>query len=122
MIIQYRLSEFVPSMSSAIIECIHVSASDLVRPGSKFLDLSVDLTSAFAQECPPISFFRVIIRESAWLRKLDAIPGQRHEIASVVAIFSTTENEDLDQPVTRDIRTSTAGILHHQGMWTGSQL
>lgn len=90
--------------------------------GSKLIDLSVDLSSAFAQECPPISFFRVVLREPAWLRILDVAPGDHCNLDELVAVFSTDPDEDLSQPAARAIRTTVAGIMHHDGMWTGSDL
>ena len=58
MIYQFKLPLIVPQMSSAVIECLYAKPGDALKTGSKLFDLSVDLSSAFAQECPPISFFR----------------------------------------------------------------
>jgi hypothetical protein len=120
MIYEFRLPPILPTMSGATIECVHAKPGDMIKMGSKLVDLSVDLTSAFAQECPPISFFRVVVREAAWIARLDVVPGQFCELDQVVATFSTEQKEDIFRPVTRAIRTTVAGIAHHEGMWTGS--
>jgi hypothetical protein len=49
-------------------------------------------------------------------------PGKLSELNEEMAIFSTSPDEDIDQPAARVVRTTVAGIVHHDGMWTGSQL
>jgi hypothetical protein len=122
MIFEFKLPLIVKQMTGATIECLHAKPGDAVKMGSKLMDLSVDLSSAFAQECPPISFFRVVIREAGWLRKFDLTPGQFCQLDEVVAVFSTEPDEDLSKPATRAIRTTMAGIVHHEAMWTGRTL
>jgi hypothetical protein len=122
MIYEFRLPLIVTQMTGATVECLYAKPGDSLKMGSKLFDLSIDLGSVFAQECPPISFFRVVMREAAWLRKLDLAPGKFLQLEEEIAIFSTSPDEDINQPVTRPIRTTVAGIVHHDGMWTGSQL
>lgn len=121
MIYEFRLPLIVPQMTGATVECLHAKPGEAVKAGSKLIDLSVDLSSAFAQECPPISFFRVVLREAAWLRKLELTPGKSCRPEDVMAVFSSTPDEDISQPAARPIRTTVAGIVHHDGMWTGGQ-
>ena len=120
MLFDLRLAEIVPGMSGATIECVHATAGGLLKPGAKLVDLSIDLSNAFAQECPPISFFRVILREPAVLRRIDVTPGQYCEMGAVLALFSPTPEDPLAGPADRAVRLATAGIMHHAEMWTGS--
>jgi hypothetical protein len=120
MIYELKLPRIVPQMGGVTIECLHARPGDALRMGSKLVDLSVDLSSAFAQECPPISFFRVVLRETAWLRKFEIEPGRFCHLDEVIAVLSTDENEDVSQSAVRPIRTTVAGIAHHEAMWTGS--
>jgi hypothetical protein len=122
MIYEFRLPLIVTQMTGATVECPHAKPGDAVKMGSKLVDLSIDLSSAFAQECPPISFFRVVLREAAWLRKFDVAPGRFCQLDEVIAVFSTDPDEDMSQPAGRAIRTTVAGIVHHEAMWTGSHL
>ena len=121
MIFDYRLTDIVPQMSGATIECVFAAEGDALKMGSKLVDLSVDLTSAFAQECPPISYYRIVVRETAILRRIEARPGDFVGIDSLVALFSTEPDEPLDQPAARALRVTVAGIMHHDGMLTGAQ-
>jgi hypothetical protein len=120
MIYAFRLPTINPHMSAARIECIYAELGSPLRIGSKLFDLGVDLSSAFAQECPPISFFRVVLREAAFLRKLNAVRGQLCELGELVALFSTEPDENLSGAPARDIRFAVAGIIHHPGLWTGN--
>jgi pyruvate/2-oxoglutarate dehydrogenase complex dihydrolipoamide acyltransferase (E2) component len=121
-ILDFKLPLISPHMSEARIECLHAAEGSVLKPGSKLLDLSVDLSTNFSQDCPPISFFRIIVRENVVLRELRVVPGQTCKIGEVIAVFSTAADEDLQPGAQRAVRLATAGIIHHGGMWTGSNL
>jgi hypothetical protein len=121
MIYEFRLPLIINQMTGATVECLYAQPGSSLKMGSKLFDLSIDLGSAFAQECPPVSFFRVVMREAAWLRRLDLAPGKVAQVDEVMAVFSTSPDEDIGEPAARVVRTTVAGIVHHDGMWTGSQ-
>ena len=120
MIYAFRLPTINPHMSGARIECVYAEPGSALKNGSKLFDLGVDLSSAFAQECPPVSFFRVVLREPVFLRKLNMDRGQLCELGELVALFSNQVDEPLGAAPVRDIRFAVAGILHHDGLWTGN--
>jgi len=119
-IFDFRLPLINPHMSEALIECLHAVPGSALKTGDKLLDLSVDLNNAFAQDCPPISFYRIIVRENVVLREFRLACGQPGKVGELIAVFSTTSDEAGDQPAQRGIRFATAGIMHHSGMWTGN--
>jgi hypothetical protein len=121
MLLEFRLPRINPHMTSATVECVFPQPGDALKMGSKLLDVSVDLGSAFAQECPPISFFRVVMREPMFYRKLLVEPGRQCQPTDLVALLSTEPDEDLGQAVGRVVRITVAGIMHHPGMITGNQ-
>ena len=121
MIYAFKLPTINPHMSCARIECLYARPRDSLKMGSKLFDLGIDLSSAFAQECPPISFFRVVLREPVFLRRLNVVRGQLCELGELVALFSTEPSESLDVAPARDIRFAVAGIIQHDGLWTGSK-
>jgi hypothetical protein len=121
MIFEFKLPLISPHMSEAVIECLYPAPGTTLKPGDKLLDLSVDLSNNFAQDCPPISYFRVIVREPLVLREFRLTPGKSCPVGEQIALFSTTPDEALDQPAQRGVRHATAGIIHHSGMWTGNQ-
>jgi len=106
-------------MSEALVECIHASCGTQMRPGDRLLDLSVDLSRGFSQGCPPISFYRVVLRETLWLRRLMAKPGTACGPDEATAIFTTEPDEPMDGAAARPVRIATAGIIYHAGMWSG---
>lgn len=120
MIYEFRLPQINPYMTGARIECLHAEPGDALKSGVKLLDLGVDLSSAFAQECPPVSFFRVVIRESLILRAFVRARGDLCPVGETVALFSNDPDEDVAAPPARLIRFATAGIVSHDGLWTGS--
>jgi hypothetical protein len=120
MIYEFRLPAIVAQMSGATIETVYAKRGEALKMGSKLIDISVDLSSAFSQECPPVSFFRVVMREAGVLRSLDLKPGQFCQLDELLAVFSTTPDEPLDGPPARQARTTVAGIVHHEDMWTGT--
>ena len=120
MILEFKLPLISPHMTEAVIECYYAAPGTALKAGDKLLDVSVDLSSSFSQDCPPISFYRIVMRERAILCELRPAAGQTCKVGELVALFSTTEGEATDQPAQRGIRSAIAGILHHAGMWSSN--
>lgn len=121
MLCDLRLPKINPNMSSAIVECVYANPGTLLKSGDKLFDLSVDLSSGYSQYCPPISYFRVVVREGLWLQKLFFKPGDSCDVGNVLALFTSDQNEPLDATPARAIRVASAGIAHHQGLWSANQ-
>lgn len=117
---ELRLPHLHSAMSGATIECVYAACNTRLQSGSKIFDISIDLGSALAQECPPISYYRLVLRETLWLRRLDASPGLLWDPNMPLAIFTTHPDESLADSITRPVRIATAGIIYHDGMWSGS--
>jgi hypothetical protein len=106
-------------MSGALIECIYVACGTQLPAGAKILDMSVDLGSTFAQDCPPISYYRLVLREKLWLRRLTVTVGTTWDLEQEIAIFSTEQDEPAEGHIDRGARSAVAGIVYHTGMWSG---
>jgi pyruvate/2-oxoglutarate dehydrogenase complex dihydrolipoamide acyltransferase (E2) component len=115
-----RLPKINPNMSTAIVECVYATPGAILKPGDKLFDLSVDLSSSFSQYCPPISYFRVVMREKLWLRETLVAPGDEVDIGALLALFSAEEGEPLEISPSRAVRVTTAGIAHHSGLWSAN--
>ena len=118
MLNELRLARINPNMSAGVIECLYVEDGAALKVGDKLLDLSVDLSSGFAQFCPPVSYFRVVVREKVWLRKLLVEPGQNCDVGELLGIFSTEPDRTDDDTPARPLRITTAGIAYHSNMWS----
>ncbi len=120
MLYDLRLGRLNPQMSGAMIETVYVQPGTLLKIGEKLFDISIDLRAAFAQDCPPISYFRLVLRERLWLRRVPLHPGQFCDVDGLLALFSTDADEPEDGPCARGIRTAIAGIVWHAAMHSGS--
>jgi hypothetical protein len=103
-----RLNE---QMTTAMVRSLYLSEGAAVTPNSKFLDLAVDLSATVEHDCPPVSYYRIVLRDRAWLRRLFVATGQTIEAGEPLALFSTEPDEALDGVPGRAARTSIAGIL-----------
>jgi len=113
-----ELPRVLPAMTTALVESLSASVGDVVKAGDKILDLSIDLGAAYAQNCPPISYFRIVSRENVTLRQLLVAPGDFCEPGATLAIFSDASDEALAGPPGRALRVGMAGILYQPGMWS----
>ena len=121
MVFELILPQIVPQMTNARVECIYASVGDSLQIGTKLLDISVDLSSAFAQECPPVSFYRIVARDRGIIRLQDLVEGQKIDVGQVLSVITDTKEADTNAPVDRPLRATIAGIIHHEAMWTGGQ-
>ncbi len=112
------LPKMIEQMTAATIEAIHVVPGRPLRAGEKLMDVSVDLGGAFLQNCPPISYYRLVLREAATLQRLCVSPGDQCEPGAVLAVFGSDVDEPDDAPMARAIRVATAGILPGSWMWS----
>jgi hypothetical protein len=119
LLVELKLPLFNPEMKTALIESLYCEEGAELALGSKLIDVSVDLSSGFAQNCPPISYYRMVLRDRLWLRKLLVAPGETCEAGARIALLSTEPDEPLDGVPARAARCMTAGIVFHDGMWSG---
>ena len=119
MLLAFALPRVNPHMSSAIVSAIHAREGDALAAGSKLADLTVDLTAIAAQDCPPVSHFRMVVRERAWLRELAVARGDEIAVGTRIALFSTAPDEPLDTEPVRELRVAIAGILMQAPAWSG---
>ncbi len=110
MLLEYRLPAINANMTEASIERRYAEPGVALGVGTRLLDLRVDLSSAFSQDCPPVSFYRIVMRERAYLRELRPADGVAFPVGTLIALFSTEPDEPADGVASRTIRVATAGI------------
>jgi hypothetical protein len=116
--VELKTPEFNAEMEDALIESLYCAEGQLLPIGAKLLDVSVNLSTAFAQNCPPISYYRLVLRDKLWLRKLLIAPGDSRAAGSRIALLTTEPDEAIDGEAARAARCMTAGIVYHSGMWS----
>jgi hypothetical protein len=104
-------------MTAAVVEAIHAAPGTVLATGAKLMDVSVDLSAVAAHDCPPISYFRIVLREPATLRRLEVGVGDVVPASALVAQFSTQPDESLDGAPARQVRVTVAGILSAADDW-----
>jgi hypothetical protein len=109
-----RINEY---MTTAVIKKIYASAGAALTVGAKLLDLSVDLSAVLPHDCPPVSLYRIALRDRVWLRGLDVAPGDEVGIGAALAHFSTEPDEPLGGEPARAVRITLAGIIDQSGWW-----
>ncbi len=111
LLIALKLPRITEHVSFATITAVHVAEGDLLKPGSKLLDVSIDLSSIAPHDCPPISLYRIATRDRAWLRRLCISTGESVIAGADLAYFTTEPDEPLTGTPSRSARISVAGII-----------
>ena len=107
-------------MTTAVIRKVHAVEGDAMTIGTKLLDLSVDLSAVAPQDCPPVSLYRIALRDKAWLRRVNVAVADEIGIGAPLALFSTERDEPLDAAPARGVRITLAGIVHPSEWWEGN--
>jgi hypothetical protein len=110
-LVSFVLPRLNEHMTTAEALEIHASVGDALGVGSRLLDLKLDLSAAAAHDCPPISYFRVSLREPVWLRALNVGETSAIEPGKTVALFTTTPDEPLEGEAARSARVTIAGLI-----------
>jgi hypothetical protein len=100
----------VGTMQQASIHKIVASPGDELGPGTPLLEIRVDIGSAKAQDCPPLSFFRIIATERAHLRSLDVTLGGLFDVGARLGAASTDPNETIEGAPSRALRVTSVAI------------
>ncbi len=115
MLLSLTVNRLNEHMAQGLVDKIYMTEGAALPIGAKLLDLKVDLSGAQAHDCPPVTYFRLVSRDRAWLRALKVTVGQNCDVGTLMALFSTTPDESIDQPIGREIRTSVAAIIPPMG-------
>jgi hypothetical protein len=103
-------------MTTAIVEDVYADEGAVLGVGAKLLDITVDLSAAAPHDCPPISHYRLVLREPARLRSVLVKRGDEPAVGAPLALFTTEPDEPLDAGAGRPLRVAIAAILR-QSAW-----
>jgi hypothetical protein len=106
-------------MTEAIVEWVYPSEGQSLEIGAKLLDMTVDLSAAAPHDCPPISHYRIVLREPVLLRRLTVSRRDTVAAGAQVALFTSTPDEPIEGPSDRAVRVAIAAIIH-QPSWDWS--
>jgi hypothetical protein len=122
MLLDLRLPTIIPAMTTALIEVVYATTGCELKPGDKILDLTIHLGPAFAQDCPPITHYRLVARERAFVRELLIARGQPCAPGDRIALLATSEGDPPESAVGRPLRITVVGILRHAAMASSGQI
>ena len=111
LLLNLTLARINPQMRTAVVGAVLAEVGAPLAAGGKLMDLTVDLSEAVAHDCPPVSHYRLVVRDKVWLRRLNAKVGDTVAVGAELALFSTEPDEPLDGPIARQVRTASAGIV-----------
>ena len=117
MLLTLSLPRINDLMVNAKVTAIHAGVGSLLVPGAALMDLCVDLSAVAPHDCPPVSYYRFVLRDRAILRTLAATTGDDVAVGALLAVFSTEPAEPLDGEISRPVRTSIAGIITDTESW-----
>ncbi|MEP7208389.1 MAG: hypothetical protein ABI920_15745 [Casimicrobiaceae bacterium] len=117
MILTVTLPCIMAQMQHAIVRRPHGIVGTEMHPGAKLVDISIDLSAVAPHDCPPVSLFRIAIRERAWLRTFDLRTGDAVAPGIVLAWLTTDPDEPMHAPGNREARFAVAGIAEPAEWW-----
>lgn len=103
----------------ARVRLVHAAAGDMLAPGAKLIDFNVDLSAGAAHDCPPISHYRLVLRERGWLRRLAVATGDPLMAGATIGWIGDAADTPLDEAAARAARVTVASILFHAEGWGG---
>jgi hypothetical protein len=103
-------------MTTVLVEKVYADEGADLRVGARLLDITVDLSAAAPHDCPPISHYRLVLREPARLRRLMVRRGDEPAVGAPLALFTTDPDDPFDTKADRPLRVAIAAILS-QSAW-----
>jgi len=111
LLLTLNLPHILDYMTAASVEAIHAGVGDELERGAKLLDLKVDLTAGAAHDCPPISYYRILLRERARLTALGVSCGDEPLVGAELARFASLAPETGEGAEGRPARVAIAAIF-----------
>jgi hypothetical protein len=111
-ILALKMPQIGAGMTEAVVEGVLMALGAEVRPNQPLLDIRVDFSGGAAQDCPPISFFRIVAREKGCVREITCKRGDRVLVGAGLALLTTSPDDAMGLPVARGLRTTAVGVLH----------
>ena len=118
MLLTLTLPRIQEQMTYGLVRRIYAAEGQALAAGTKLFDIRVDLSATALHDCPPVSDYRLAVRERVWLRRLAVTEGDEAAVGATLAQLSTTADEPLDSGPARAVRVAIAGIIiTTQDLW-----
>lgn len=114
MLLALTLPRIQDLMTVGVVLQVYAAEGQALAVGTKLFDIRVDLSAVTAHDCPPISDYRLVVRERVWLRRLAVKQWDEPAVGAMIAEFSTTPDEPVASGAARNVRIAIAGIMTAQ--------
>ena len=110
MILAVECPAFQQAGELVTIDVVHVAVGDMIAPGTRLFDCTVDLSSANPHDCPPRTLYRVTARDSGRVLSVAIAPGTTVDRTGLLALLSTEPGEAIGAAPSRAVRLAIAAI------------
>ncbi len=117
MLLAIELPRLHELMTTGVVTAVHAAPGTMLAPGTPLVDVRVDLSDAAAQDCPPVSWFRVVCGERCVLRALNAAEGSEFAPGARLGLASTAADEAATGDPARPARLTIVGIVGPEIEW-----
>jgi hypothetical protein len=109
--LEFALSAIVLQMAQAKVLRLLAREGERLGIGAGLLELEVDLSNLVSHDCPPVSHYRIVLREAAYLRRWAVSVGEIVPVGGLIAQLSHALDEAIDEGDMRRVRVNVAGII-----------
>lgn len=117
MLLAIELPRLHELMTTGVVTAVHAAPGTMLEPGAPLVDVRVDLSHAAAHDCPPVSWFRVILRERGVLRELTAARDDELAPGARFGLLAATADEPASDLPARAARLTTVGLVGPEPEW-----
>ena len=111
MLLKLELPVTNEALGTARIDAVYPAIGQELGPGARLFDFTVGLDAASAHDCPPVTSYRMVLRERAWVLRIDVAKGETAAAGAALALLGSGPGEPVDGEAVRSVRTSLAAIL-----------
>jgi hypothetical protein len=90
-LLELRMPRVGEAMKAGRVHKLLAAPGTRVERGTPLLEVRVDLTGVAEQNCTPVSYFRIVARESAVLRDVVAAVGDEIRVGDLLATLGPAE-------------------------------
>ena len=117
MLLAIELPRLHELMTIGTVSRVLVAPGGELPAGTPLMDVRVDLSNAAAHDCPPVSYFRIVLRDAGVLRTLTAQPGSEVAPGERIGLMTSTGDESTSGEPSRPARVTTVGVLGPDDEW-----
>ena len=99
------------ALPTARIDAVHISSAQQLMPGARLIDFTVGVDAGTIHDCPPITHYRMTLRERASVVRIDAAEGESLAAGATLALLATEPGDDAATDPVRSARVSVAAIM-----------